>query len=211
MNPKVDSYFGKIKQWHDEQSELRRIILDCQLVEELKWKHPCYTFNGGNVILLGGFKEYCVISFIKGTLLKDENGILTQQGENNQSVRVVKFTSVKEILELEPILKSYIYEAIEVEKAGLKVAYKKVDDFDVPEELQAKFKSDKEYKEAFEALTPGRQKGFLLHFSGAKQSATRVSRIEASIERVFKGKGINDCICGRSKYMPRCDGSHKHI
>lgn len=211
MNPKVDTYLDKINLWQAELKELRRILLECPLVEELKWKHPCYTFNKANVILLGEFKEYCVISFIKGSLLGDPNKILCQQGENVQSGRVVKFTDVKSILELESVLKTYIYEAIEIEKAGLKVEYKKVEEFDVPEELEVKFKSDKAYKEAFESLTPGRQKGFLLHFSGAKQSATRTSRIEASAERVFKGKGINDCICGKSKYMPRCDGSHKYL
>ena len=211
MNPKIDTFLANTTQWHDELSELRRIILECPVTEELKWGQPCYMYKSTNIILLGGFKEYCVISFIKGFLLKDTEGILEQQGENTQSARVVKCTSVQQILELEATLKAYIYEAIEVEKAGLKVAFKKPSEMEVPEELLEKFKQDANFKEAFEALTPGRQKGFILHFAGAKQSATRTSRIEASEERVYKGKGINDCICGKSKYMPRCDGSHKHL
>lgn len=211
MNPKVDTFLANATQWHDELSELRRIILECPVTEELKWGQPCYLYKSTNILLLGGFKEFCVISFIKGSLLKDTEGILVQQGENTQSGRVVKCTSVQQILNLEETLKRYIYEAIEVEKAGLKVEFKKPSEMDVPQELLEKFEQDAHYKEAFEALTPGRQKGFILHFAGAKQSATRTSRIEASEERVYKGKGIHDCICGKSKYMPRCDGSHKNL
>ncbi len=211
MNPLVDTFLSKEKRWPNEIAELRRILLDCQLVEELKWKNPCYTLNNNNVILLGGFKEFCIISFLKGALLKDPENILVQQGENTQSARVIQFTNVNEILSIEATLKSYIFEAIEVEKSGLKVEYKKAADYEMPDELVKKFEKDSAYKTAFQSLTPGRKKGYLLHFAGAKQSKTREIRIDACSERIFKGKGLNDCICGHSKRMPRCDGSHKYL
>lgn len=211
MNPKVDAYFERIESWQEELETLRGFILDCGLTEELKWGVPCYTFQNGNVIMLVGLKEYCVISFVKGVLLNDAEEILIQQTENSQSVRIIKFTNVREILDMETVLKSYIYEAVEVEKAGLKVDYKKNTDLVFVEELQQKLAADAAFKTAFEALTPGRQKGYNMYFEAAKQSKTRASRIEKSLPRIFDGKGINDCVCGRSKKMPGCDGSHKFI
>jgi uncharacterized protein YdeI (YjbR/CyaY-like superfamily) len=211
MNPKVDEYLGKAKKWQDELVKLREIVLDCQLVEELKWKVPCYTINGKNIVLIHAFKEYCALLFMKGSLLNDSKNILFQQTDNVQSGRQIRFTNIQEIIDLEADLKAYIFEAIEVEKAGLKVEYKKTEDFEMPEEFQIVLNENQAVKSAFEALTPGRQKGYLLHFSGAKQSATRCSRIENSIDRILKGKGLNDCTCGLSKRMPNCDGSHKQL
>jgi uncharacterized protein YdeI (YjbR/CyaY-like superfamily) len=209
MNPKVDEYLGKAKKWQEELFKLQEIILDCQLVEELKWKVPCYTINGKNIVLIHAFKDYCALLFMKGSLLNDSKNILFQQTDNVQSGRQIRFTNIQEIINLEVDLKAYIFEAIEVEKAGLKIEYKKTEDFEIPEEFKIVLIENQAIKAAFEALTPGRQKGYLLHFSGAKQSATRSSRIENSIDRILKGKGINDCICGLSKRMPNCDGSHK--
>ncbi len=211
MNPKVDEYLGKVKKWQDELVRLREIVLDCQLVEELKWKVPCYTFNGKNIVLIHAFKEYCALLFMKGSLLNDSKNILFQQTDNVQSGRQIRFTNIQEIIDLEADLKAYIFEAIEVEKAGLKIEYKKTEDFEMPEEFQIVLNENQAVKAAFEALTPGRQKGYLLHFSGAKQSATRCSRIENSIDRILKGKGLNDCTCGLSRRMPNCDGSHKQL
>lgn len=182
----------KVQIWKKELTALRHIILECGLAEELKWSHPCYTFQGSNVILLGAFNDYCLISFIKGVLLKDEQNILVAQTENVQSGRVIKFTDVKDILKLEKTLKAYIYEAIEIEKAGLKVELKKTSEFKMPEELQAKFKKTPAFKKAFEALTPGRQRGYILYFSQAKQSKTREERIEKSVPKILQGKGLQD-------------------
>lgn len=211
MNPKVDIFLEEANQWQDELTQLRMIILDCGLTEELKWGHPCYTHNKKNVILLGGFKDFCTINFIKGVLLTDSENLLVQQGENSQSARAIKFTDVNQIIKLEPIIKAYIFEAIEVEKAGLKVPYKKVKDFDIPDELTEKLEKDAAFKKAFNSLTPGCQKAYILHFSSAKQAKTRVDRIEKYTSRILKGKGINDCVCGLSKRMPNCDGSHKQL
>lgn len=211
MNPKIDAYLDKVKNWRPELEKLREIVLDCQLTEELKWKNPCYNYKDANIILLGEFKEYCVISFIKGVLLQDSKGILMQQSENSQSVRIAKFTSLEDIIKLEATLKAYIFEAIEVEKAGLKVAYKKVDDYEMPEELTAKFSTNPKLQAAFEALTPGRQKGYLLHFTGSKNPKTREARIDKYVERILAGIGMNDCVCGHSKRMPSCDGSHRFL
>lgn len=211
MNPEVDIFLEEANQWQDELTQLRMIILDCGLTEELKWGHPCYTHNKKNVILLGGFKDFCTINFIKGVLLTDSENLLVQQGENSQSARAIKFTDVNQIIELEPTIKAYIFEAIEVEKAGLKVPYKKVKDFDIPDELTDKLEKDAAFKNAFNSLTPGRQKAYILHFSSAKQAKTRVDRIEKYTSRILKGKGINDCVCGLSKRMPNCDGSHKQL
>lgn len=211
MNSEVDDFFSKAKKWRPEMEELRRVILDCQLREEWKWRGPCYTFQESNIVILGALKDCCTLSFLKGALLKDPNNILVKPGENTQSARVVRFTSVREILELEPVLKAYIYEAAEVEEAGLKVEYKPVDTFAVPEELQSSFDENPALKTAFEALTPGRQKGYLLYFSAPKQSKTKKARIEKYTQRILDGKGFHDCVCGLSKKMPNCDGSHKHI
>lgn len=211
MNPKVDTYISELSKFKKEIEQLRAIVLDCGLVEELKWGVPCYMYQKTNIIMLGTFKEFCIISFLKGVLLHDAEGILTQQGENVQSGRVIKFTDAKEIVKLKATIKAYIFEAIEIERAGLKVEMKKTEEFDVPEELTSILKKDAKFKKAWEGLTPGRQRGYLLHFSGSKNSQTRQSRIEANTSRIMKGKGIHDCICGLSKKMPGCDGSHKQL
>jgi uncharacterized protein YdeI (YjbR/CyaY-like superfamily) len=192
MNPKVDFYFNKAGKWQNELEKLRNIVLDCQLAEELKWGVPCYTFQGSNIVLIHVFKEYCALLFFKGALLSDANGILVQQTKNTQAARQVRFTNVREVVELESILKAYIYEAIEVEKAGLKVAFKKTEDYDVPEEFQQKLAELPALKAAFNALTPGRQRAYNLYFSAPKQSRTRASRIEKSVQQILNGKGLND-------------------
>ena len=211
MNPKVDDFLSKIEKWQPELEKLRSIILDCGLTEELKWGVPCYTFKNSNVILLGGFKEWCVISFLKGVLLHDEKNILVSAGENSQSAKVIKFTNLDEIIEIKSTLKAYIIEAIEVEKLGLKVDLKKDDDLIFVEELQKKLDEDATFKTAFENLTKGRQRGYNMYFSAPKQSKTKEARIEKYTQRILDGKGINDCTCGFSKKMPSCDGSHKYI
>jgi uncharacterized protein YdeI (YjbR/CyaY-like superfamily) len=211
MNQKVDDFIQKAENWQDEYALLRRIVLECGLNEELKWRVPCYTFQNGNVLLIHGFKAYVAIAFFKGVLLSDPDKILIQQTENVQSARQIRFKDRSEILQLENTIKSYIFEAIEVEKSGLKVELKKNTDLTYPEELEDTFKTNSELKTAFEALTPGRQKGYLLFFSVPKQSKTIISRIENAIPRILSGKGLNDCTCGLSKKMPNCDGSHKSI
>lgn len=193
MNPKVvDRFLDRAKNWKEEMTFLRNICLDCGVTEDFKWMHPCYTFQGKNVVLIHGFKDYCALLFHKGVLLKDSEGILVQQTENVQAARQLRFTSIEEIEKLEATIKAYIFEAVEVEKAGLEVKLKKTSEFEIPEELQLKFKEDPNFKKAFEALTTGRQRGYLLHFSQAKQSKTRTSRIEKSIPKIFDGKGINE-------------------
>ncbi|MDF0718240.1 YdeI family protein [Muricauda sp. 334s03] len=192
MNPKVDFFFDKPSQWQDAYRELRRVALDTGLTEELKWGKPCYTYNGSNVFLTHGFKEYCAVLFHKGVLLKDIEGILIQQTKNVQSARQLRFTHVDEVRELEKVIKAYMHEAIEVEKAGLEVKMKQTSEFDMPDELQGKLDEDEEFKTAFYALTPGRQRGYMLYVSQAKQSKTRLSRIEKSIPKIFEGKGHNE-------------------
>jgi len=191
-NPKVDSYLRKTPQWQDESQELRRIILECQLTEELKWGQPCYTLEKSNVVIIQGFKDYCAIMFFKGALLKDTDGILVKPGKHTQAGRQIRFTSVREIAELNAILKAYIREAIEVEKAGLKVRLRKTSEFTIPEEFQAKLDEDSALKIAFEALTAGRQRAYIYYFSAAKQSKTRQSRVEKCIPSILNGKGLND-------------------
>jgi uncharacterized protein YdeI (YjbR/CyaY-like superfamily) len=191
-NPKVDFFFRKAKQWQAEYEKLRMIILDCGLTEELKWGVPCYTLQKSNIVLIHGFKEYCAILFIKGALLKDAKGILIQQTENVQAGRQVRFTNVREIVKLEPILKAYIHEAIEAEIAGLKVNYKKAAEFIVPEEFINKLEAVPGLQDAFDALTPGRQRAYLLYFSAPKQSKTRESRVEKYMRQILNGKGLND-------------------
>ncbi|MCB0035090.1 MAG: DUF1801 domain-containing protein [Anaerolineales bacterium] len=189
---KVDVYIRKNKQWEEELAQLREIVLDCGLTEDVKWKVPCYMFEDNNIVLMHVFKKYCALLFIKGALLKDPAGILVQQTKNTQSARQIRFTNVDEIEEMAHILKAYIQEAIEVEKAGLEVEFKETSEFDMPEEFQAKLDEDRDFKAAFEALTPGRQRGYLLYFSGAKQSKTRTSRVERYREHILEGKGLND-------------------
>ncbi|HWI46981.1 MAG TPA: YdeI family protein [Rummeliibacillus sp.] len=192
MNPKVDEFLSKSKKWKEEYEKLRNIVLDCELTEEFKWMHPCYTLEKKNIVLIHGFKEYCALLFHKGALLKDAHGILIQQTENVQAARQIRFTNVQEIVEMESILKDYIYEAIEVEKAGLEVKMKEHTEFIIPEELQNRFDEIPALKTAFEALTPGRQRAYILHFSGPKQSKTRESRIEKCTQQILGGKGLND-------------------
>ena len=192
MNPKVDWFFTKPTQWQEEYLKLRMIALDCGLTEELKWGCPCYALQGKNIVLIHGFKEYCAYLFFKGALLNDANGILIQQTKDVQSPRQVRFANVLEIVELEPVLKAYIYEAIEVEKAGLKVVPKTTAEYDVPAEFQSKLDRIPALKTAFEALTPGRQRGYLYYFSQPKTSKTREARVEKYIPQILDGKGWDD-------------------
>src|SRR6266436_6187943 len=192
MNPRVDSYFSRARKWNEEFRKLREIILEFELTEEFKWGHPCYALQNSNLVLMHGFKEYCALLFMKGALLKDPRGILVQQTENVQAARQIRFTNVREIVGMKPILKAYIAEAIEVQKAGLEVDYKKTSEFVIPEEFRNRLDESPALKTAFEALTPGRQRGYILYFSVAKQSKTRESRIEKCMPQILKGKGLND-------------------
>lgn len=192
MNPKVDFFFNKANNWQEEYSQLRTIVLDCGLNEELKWGVPCYTFQKNNVVLIHGFKEYCALLFHKGALLSDSEGILIQQTENVQSARQLRFNNLQEIIEKRTIIKTFIYEAVEIEKAGLKVELKKPSEFNISVEFQQKLNEFPFLKTAFYALTPGRQRGYLLHFSEPKQSKTRESRVEKCMAQILKGKGLND-------------------
>lgn len=192
MNPKVDGLLKKANKWQEEFETLREIVLSSPLTEEVKWGQACYTSEGRNVVLIHGFKEYCALLFFKGALLKDPKAILVQQTANVQSARQVRFTNVREIVAMKPILKAYIQEAVEVEKAGLKVKLKKTADFKVPEEFQNKLDENLSLKKAFAALTPGRQRGYLFYFSAAKQSRTREARVEKCMPRILKGKGLDD-------------------
>lgn len=209
-NPKVETYFRTLTKWQKELAALRKIVLACGLDEELKWRAPCYGVEGGNVVILGALKGCCTLSFFKGALLSDPEEILEKPGENSQAGRVIRFTSVQEIAAREAVLTAYIHEAIEVQRAGLKVERKKTAE-PLPDELLAKFDEHPAFQAAFEALTPGRQRGYLLHFSAPKQAATRASRIEKCVPRILDGKGMNDCVCGLSQKMPGCDGSHKTL
>ena len=191
-NPDVDAIVANAKSWQGEFEKLREIALGCELTEALKWGQPCYTLGKANVVLIHGFKEYCAFLFFKGALLKDPKGILVQQTENVQAARQVRFTSAQQIEKMKSTLKTYIREAIEIEKAGLSVQFKKTEEFSVPEEFQQKLDESPDLKEAFEALTPGRQRAYLLHFSSARQSKTRESRIEKCIPQILDGLGLND-------------------
>lgn len=192
MNPKVDGFFRRAKKWKVEMEQLRDIILDCGLTEELKWGKPCYMFEGANVVIMAAFKEHCALIVCKGALLKDPKGILIQPGENSQSARQIRFKSVGEIGKLASTLKAYLREAIAAEKAGLQVTYKKITEFAVPEELQKKLDAMPALKKAFQELTPGRQRAYLMHFSAPKQSKTRESRVEKCVEQILAGKGLDD-------------------
>lgn len=191
-NPKVDFFFDEAKKWREELILMRKIALECQLSEELKWGVPCYTYKDSNIVLIHAFKEYCAFLFFKGALLKDTDNILIQQSENVQAARQIRFTALKEIVDLRDILKTYIYQAIEIEKAGLKVELKKTSEFEVSEEFQKKLDTMPDLQKAFSALTPGRQRAYLLHFSQPKQSKTRESRVEKNIPNILEGKGLND-------------------
>jgi uncharacterized protein YdeI (YjbR/CyaY-like superfamily) len=192
MNPKVDGYLRRAKEWREEFEKLRKIILDCALTEELKWGVPCYTFEKRNIVLMHGFKDYCALLFFKGALLKDPEGILIQQTKNVQAARQIRFTNVREILKLKAILKAYVQEAIEVEKSGQKVEFKKTSEFKIPEEFQEKLAEAPALKKAFAALTPGRQRAYIFYFSQPKQSKTRQSRVEKYTRKILNGKGLND-------------------
>lgn len=192
MNPKVDFYFDKAKKWQEEQRKLRTIALGCDLAEELKWGHPCYTLERANIVLIHAFKDYCAYLFHKGALLKDASGILIQQTKNVQSARQIRFSNLQEIIDLEPLLHAYIRNAIEVEKAGLKVDFKPTNEFDMPEEFHHKLAEHPDLSTAFDALTPGRQRGYLLYFSAAKQAKTREARIDKSVPLILAGKGLED-------------------
>jgi uncharacterized protein YdeI (YjbR/CyaY-like superfamily) len=192
MNPEVDEFINNTKKWQKEFKKLRKIILDCQLNEELKWGYPCYTVENKNIVLIHGFKEYCALLFFKGSLLNDAKGILIRQSENTQAARQIRFTNVREIVDIESILKKYIHEAIKTEKAGLKVKFKKAAEFKIPEEFQTRLEKNSALRSAFEALTPGRQRGYILYFSAPKQSKTRESRIDKCMRQILTGKGLND-------------------
>lgn len=199
MNPKVDAFINRSKQWQKEFEQLRTIVLDCLpagqaggLTEELKWGKPCYVLGDSNVVLMHGFKEYCALLFFKGALLKDARGILIQQTENVQAARQVRFTNVKEIVKMQSMVKAYIKEAVEIEKAGIKVEMKKTSEFKMPEEFQNRLDENPELKTAFDSLTPGRQRGYILYFSQPKQSKTREARVEKYVKQILRGKGLDD-------------------
>ena len=192
MNPKVDWFFAKDTHWQKEYEKLRKIILDCGLIEELKWGCPCYIFENTNIVLIHGFKEYCALLFFKGALLNDPNDLLIQQTKNVQSARQIRFTNAREIVKMEKILKAYVYEAIEAERAGLKVKLKKTSEFKIPEEFQKRLDKSTALKKAFDALTPGRQRAYIFYFSQAKQSKTREARVEKYLKQILNGKGIDD-------------------
>jgi uncharacterized protein YdeI (YjbR/CyaY-like superfamily) len=211
MNKEVDTYLAKAKKWQKEMFFLRDMLLACQLEEEIKWGKPTYTINKGIVVMIQAFKEHCDLGFFKGALLQDKIGILIKAGENTQAARQMRFTNIKEIEKQSKIIKSYIKEAIALEKNGLKyIAESKAEPITVVE-LQQIFKKDDALKKAFESLTPGRQRAYLIHFSGAKQSETKIARIHKQASKIMCGKGMNDCTCGLSKRMPNCDGSHNKL
>ncbi|MGB0390593.1 MAG: DUF1801 domain-containing protein [Salibacteraceae bacterium] len=211
MNNGVEKFFNKDSKWNKEYQLLRQLVLECGLSEELKWGVPCYSKNKGNVVLIHGFKNYCALLFHKGALLHDEKEILIQQTKNVQSARQIRFSNIGEIEDLKPIIKAYLFEAKEIEKAGLKVKLKETSDFEIPLEFQKRLNDDLNLNEAFNNLTPGRQRGYLWHFSQAKQAKTRESRIDKNLPRILKGVGLNDCTCGLSKRKPNCDGSHRQL
>jgi uncharacterized protein YdeI (YjbR/CyaY-like superfamily) len=192
MNPKVDWFFDKDTKWQKEYEKLRKIVLDCGLTEELKWGCPCYAFENSNIVLIHGFKDYCALLFFKGALLNDANGILIQQTKNVQSARQIRFTNLREIIAMEKTLKAYIYEAIEVERVGLKVKLKKTSEYEIPEEFQKRLNKSSTLKKAFDSLTPGRQRGYIFYFSQPKLSKTREARVEKYVKQILNGKGIDD-------------------
>lgn len=210
-NEQLDDFFEKLSKWHDELNELRKIVLETGLIEELKWKQPCYTMDGTNLLMVSSFKDFAFVSFLNGSLLADTENVLVKPGENSQFSRLMRFKNVEEVKKLKPTLLAYIYEMIEAHKAGIKPITDKSKEFVFPEELLKKFEKDAAFEAAFEALTPGRQRAYNIYFTGAKQSKARESRIENYKQRIMNGKGFHDCVCGMSKKMPSCDGSHKYI
>lgn len=211
LNPKVDAFLSNQTKWREELAKLRELVLACELTEELKWGQPCYTLNGKNIVIISGFKEYFALNFFKGSLIKDDYGILVSPGDNSQASRQIRLTHSEEVETNKAQLKSYIVAAIEVEKAGMDIVYKSETEYEVPEELLLQFEQDQVFKNAFAALTPGRRKYYLLYFSEPKQTKTRLARIEKYRDRILDGKGFNDCTCGLSQKMPGCDGSHKKL
>ena len=207
----VSDYFNQDLTWNAELSKLREFVMSCGLEETLKWNQPTYLINGKNVLILHAFKDYCGIGFFKGALLQDNERILKKPGENTQAGRQLRFTSMQEIVSNQQIIKAYIFEAIELEKAGMKVERSATPIVNMPEEFQSKLDEAPALKKAFEALTPGRQRAYLMFFNDAKQSATRTARIEKLIPKILIGKGMTDCTCGLSKRMPACDGSHRQL
>jgi uncharacterized protein YdeI (YjbR/CyaY-like superfamily) len=210
MSSTVDVFFNTAKQWRDEMSAFRAILLDCNLTEELKWGKPCYMSEGKNIIILQPFKGYCALGFFNGALLKDDKHLLVKPGENTQGGRQIRFTQLQEIIKMKDTLKSYIIEAIKAEKAGLKVEPVDPTKIIFSDELKYVLGKNAAFKKAFSALTPGRQRAYNMFFSAPKQSKTRETRIEKYMNQIMDGKGINDCTCGLSKKMPYCDGSHKY-
>ena len=210
MDTGVDQYISKAKSWKDEITLLRTILLSCKLDESIKWGQPCYAINNKNIAMIAPFKAHCDIAFFNGAALKDEKGLLVKAGVNTQSARQMRFTNADVIVKLKSVIKSYVKEAIENEKQGVKPTPAEKAEPILVEELEAIFKKNAPFKKAFAALTPGRQRAYLIHFSGAKQAATRIARIEKYVDAILAGRGINDCTCGLSKKMPYCDGSHKY-
>ena len=211
MNPKVDHFLKNLTQWKEELTLLRSLILTCGLTEDFKWRHPCYTHQNKNIVLIHGFKEYCALLFLKGDLLTDPEHILIRQTENVQLGRQLRFSNISEIQALQDTIKKYVQEAIEIEQTGVQVTTKKTSEFEVPLELLEKFEQHPEFEKAFKNLTEGRQRGYLLHFGQAKQASTRTARIEKNLHRILDGYGFNDCTCGLSQRKPNCDGSHKQL
>jgi len=209
MNPELEFYFSELGLYKPILNQLRDIVLSCGLTEEVKWKVPCYTFKGKNIIVLGEFKDNCTLSFFKGSLLQDSEGLLSKPGENSHVFRVIRFKSMDDFIKVGPFLKAYIFEAIEIEKSGIKLPSIDIATMEIPDELTQNFKGNEQFKMAFESLTPGRQRAYIMFFSAAKNAQTRFDRIEKFKNQIMDGKGMNDCTCGLSRKMPACDGSHK--
>lgn len=209
MNPEVDTFIENATMWQDEYRTLRAILLDCGLTETIKWGIPVYMHNKKNIVLIHGFKTYFALGFFKGSLMSDPEKLMEAQGENTQFSRTLKMKNAEVITQLEPIIKTYIAEAVEIEKSGAKIAFKKKEDYDIPKELRVRFDENPAFEKAFTTLTDGRQKAYLMFFSSAKQSKTVEARIDKYTKRILHGKGMHDCVCGHSKKMPGCDGSHK--
>ncbi|WP_139958733.1 DUF1801 domain-containing protein [Flavicella sediminum] len=210
MDINVDEYLEKTDQWQEELTALRKIILSCGLTEQIKWRNPCYSLNNKNIVLLGRLKKHCTLTFFKGAFLKDSGKILEKIGSNTKIPRKISFRNIHQIIKRQALIKKYILEAIALEKSDAKLIIEANEPLEYPKELLTKFSTNQKFESAFEKLTPGRRRGYILHFTGAKQAKTRTARIEKYTERIMSGKGINDCTCGLSKKMPNCDGSHNY-